>query len=159
VYHQQPHHQANIATIADLVMHRLLEDQGQPPAVEPASVPASPPMATSTDEMANSLQRRETDLQSREAAMRTQMQDMMSSMMRNNGNTTGSGNPRQRQSQRHRSNGNRSLVIATAAATATIARSTQNWQSSNQNTAGPMVRALDSRPAAKSSGHLLHSPI
>jgi hypothetical protein len=43
VYHQQPPHQANIATIADLVMHRLLEDQGQPPAVEPTRPLAAPP--------------------------------------------------------------------------------------------------------------------
>jgi hypothetical protein len=85
IYHQQPAHQANIASIADLVVQRLLDEQGLelPPTLE------QPPPIDPHTEVANSLQRRETDLQSREAAMLQQMQDMMSSMMRNNGNSNG----------------------------------------------------------------------
>ena len=83
--HQQPPHQANIANIADLVVQRLLDDQG---AELPPPVEQPPPLDA---EVANSLQRRETDLQSREAAMLTQMQDGMASMMRNNGNNNGEG--------------------------------------------------------------------
>jgi hypothetical protein len=111
VYHQQPpHHNANIATIADLVLQRLLDEQGQgspsPPVEQAPRV--EPPPVDSFAETANSLQRRETDLQSREAAMRTQMQEMMSSMMRNNNanNNNNNGN-RNNGNRNNRNNGNR----------------------------------------------------
>jgi hypothetical protein len=100
VYHHQPPHHANLATIADLVLQRILEEQGPPPRVEQAPRVEPPPVDNHT-EVANSLQRRETDLQSQEAAMRTQMQDMMSSMMRNNNNNNGNGN-----GNRNNGNGN-----------------------------------------------------
>jgi hypothetical protein len=73
IYHQQPAaHQANLATMADLVAQRLLE--------------AEPAPQNELVEVANSLQRRETDLQTRETAMTTQMQEMMMNMMNNNNN-------------------------------------------------------------------------
>jgi hypothetical protein len=111
VHHQQPAHQANMATIADFVLQRLLDEQGAelPPRAEPPS-PSEPPSAAPVNEVANSLQRRETDLQSREAAMRTQMQDMMASVLRthngsSNNNNNSSDRSRNRNSNRN-SNGN-----------------------------------------------------
>jgi hypothetical protein len=88
VYHQQPPHQANLATITDLVLQRLLDEQ-QP--VEPPSR-SEPPPADPTTEAANSLQRREIDLQSREASMMTQMQEMMTMMRNNTHNSRGGQN-------------------------------------------------------------------
>jgi hypothetical protein len=88
VCHQPPAHKANMATIADLVLQqRLLDEQGAelPPRVEPPPRSEPPPAAPVTN-VANSLERRETDLQSRKPTMRTQMQDVMASMLRNNGN-------------------------------------------------------------------------
>jgi hypothetical protein len=103
IYHQQPPHQANVATMADLVAQRLLDDRcllpyapegsmspSEPPVL-PATAQAPPPTATYPD-MANILQRRETDLQTREASMMTQMQDMMASMLRAGNNNNGNGN-------------------------------------------------------------------
>jgi hypothetical protein len=89
VFHQQPPHQANVASIADQVVQRLLDDPRtiEPPPtqhIEPPPITAPVTPDTSSD-VVNILQRRETDLQSREASMMTQMQEMMS-MMRNNGN-------------------------------------------------------------------------
>jgi hypothetical protein len=107
VCHQQPAHQANMATIADLALQRLLDEQGAklPPRAEPPS-PSEPPSAAPVNEVANSLQRRETDLQSREAVMRTQMQDMMPSMLRtNNGCSNNNNNNNDR--RRNRSNNDR----------------------------------------------------
>jgi hypothetical protein len=87
IYHQQPAHQANVSTMADLVAQRLLDDyHAINPVPDPTHVPPLPPPLDHPTEMANSLQRRETDLQSRETAMMTQMQDMMMNMMRNNHN-------------------------------------------------------------------------
>jgi hypothetical protein len=94
VCHRPPAHQANMATIADLVLQRLLDEQGAelPPHIEPPP-PSKPPPAAPVTDVANSLQRRESDLlQSREATMRTQMQDMMASMLRNNGNNNNNNN-------------------------------------------------------------------
>jgi hypothetical protein len=111
VCHQQPAHQANMATVADLVLQRLLDEQGAelPPRAEPPS-PSEPPSAAPVNEVANSLQRRETDLQSCEAAMRTQMQDMMASMLRtNNGSSDNNNNNNDRRRNRNNdrnSNGN-----------------------------------------------------
>ena len=84
IYHQQPPHQANQVTeIVDLVAQRLLDALVVPaPAIPPPTLPSS------DSELANSLQRRETDLQTRESAMLTQMQDMMSSMLRANNQHT-----------------------------------------------------------------------
>jgi hypothetical protein len=107
VYHQQPAHSANLATIADLVLQRLLDEQGHPPPVDPVA-PVEPPPVDPFADVANSLQRRETDLQSRETAMRTQMQDMMASMMRNNNggnNNNGNSNNRNRNNNNNRNNG------------------------------------------------------
>jgi hypothetical protein len=108
VCHQQPPHHANLATIADLVLQRILEEQGPPPVEQPPHI--EPPPVDSYNEVANSLQRREIDLQSREAAMRTQMQDMMSSMMNNNNNNNNNGNGnsnRNNGNRNNRNNGNR----------------------------------------------------
>jgi hypothetical protein len=111
VCHQQPAHQANMATIADLVLQRLLDEQGaELPARAETPSPSEPPSAAPVNEVANSLQRRETDLQSREAAMRTQMQDMMASMLRthngsSNNNNNSNDRSRNRNSNRN-SNGN-----------------------------------------------------
>jgi hypothetical protein len=111
VCHQPPAHQANMATIADLVIKRLLDEQGAelPTRAEQPS-PSEPPSAAPVNEVANNLQRRGTDLQSREAAMRTQMQDMMASMLRtNNGNSNNNSNDNDRRRNRkndHDSNGN-----------------------------------------------------
>jgi hypothetical protein len=93
IYHQQPPHQANVATMADLVAQRLLDDQSilhnaYQAARPPADIPPPAPAADHLTDVANSLQRRETDLQSREASMMAQMQDMMMTMMRNGNNTT-----------------------------------------------------------------------
>jgi hypothetical protein len=88
IYHQQqPAHQANVSTMADLVAQRLLDDyHAANPIPEPIPAPPPPlPLDQPTD-VANSLQRRETDLQSRETAMMAQMQEMMMNLMRNNGN-------------------------------------------------------------------------
>jgi hypothetical protein len=82
VYHQQPPHQANVATLADLVLQRLLDEQQ--PVEQPSRVEPSP--SDPHTDAANSLQRRETDLQSREASMRTQMQEMMAMMRQGNSN-------------------------------------------------------------------------
>jgi hypothetical protein len=90
IYHQQPAHQANIATMAELVAQRLLDDQNLLQQAYPAAPPSPPP--DSPSDVANSLQRRETDLQSRESAMMTQMQDMMMNMMRNGGPNNNSNN-------------------------------------------------------------------
>jgi hypothetical protein len=103
VCHQPPAHQANMATIADLVLQCLLDEQGAelPPRAEPPS-PSEPPSAAPVNEVANSLQRREPDLQSREATMRTQMQDMMASMLRNNnGNSNNNNNNNDRRRNRN----------------------------------------------------------
>jgi hypothetical protein len=108
IYHQQPPHHANLATIADLVLQRLVEEQGMPPLTSPAPSVDAPPLDHA--EVANSLQRRETDLQSREDAMRTQMQDMMSSMMRNNnynGNSNRNNGNRNNNNRNNGNNGNR----------------------------------------------------
>jgi hypothetical protein len=112
IYHQQPPHQANVAsTMADLVAQRLLDNQSilqnAYQAHPPAELPPPPPAPTDhLTDVANSLQRRETDLQSREASMMAQMQDMMMTMMRNgnnsNNNTTNNG------SQHNNNRGDRS---------------------------------------------------
>jgi hypothetical protein len=102
VYHQQPA-QANIASIADLVVQRLLDEQGS--ELPQASLEQPPPPLDPFTDVANSLQRRETDLNSREANMLNQMQEMMSSMMRNNGNNNGNNNNRNRNGNRN-NNGN-----------------------------------------------------
>jgi hypothetical protein len=94
ICHQQPAHQANIATMADLVAQHFLKDQTilqnactmtHPTGTEPA-----PP--ESLTDVANSLQCQETDLQFREASMMPQMQDMMMTMMRNNNNNNNNNN-------------------------------------------------------------------
>jgi hypothetical protein len=92
VFHQQPSHQANIATMADLVAQCLLDDQRleQAPPAEPAA------------ELANSLQRRETDLQMRESSMMTQMQEMMAMMRTGNNNNNNYCGNRSNQSQQGR---------------------------------------------------------
>jgi hypothetical protein len=85
IYNQQPVHQANVTTMADLIAQRLFDEYNQThPAVVPP-IPTPPPFDHHTD-VANSLQRRKTDLQSREAAMMSQMRDMMLTLMRTNGN-------------------------------------------------------------------------
>jgi hypothetical protein len=106
ICHQPPAHQANMATIADIVLQRLLDKQGAepPPRLKPPPSSKPPPAAPVTDAV-NSLQRRETDLQSPEATMRTQMQDMMASMLRNNGNNNNNNNNRGRNRNNDR-NGN-----------------------------------------------------
>jgi hypothetical protein len=71
IYHQQPPHQANVATMADLVAQRLLDDQSilqnaynnTPPLVDHPPMP--PPPADLLTNVANSLQRQEADLQTR----------------------------------------------------------------------------------------------
>jgi hypothetical protein len=91
IYNQQPVHQANVTTMADLVAQRLFDDYNLP---QPSAIP-SPPTLPAPDhhvEVANSLQRRETDVQSREAATMAQMQDMMLTLMRSNGNQTTTAN-------------------------------------------------------------------
>ena len=95
IYHQQAPHQANVATMAELVAQRLLEDQNilqtaYHNTAPPIDHPALPSPSTPPNEVANSLQRRETDLQTRESAMLTQMQEMMMNMMRNNNNNNNS---------------------------------------------------------------------
>jgi hypothetical protein len=109
IYHQQPPHQANVATMAALVAQRLLDDQSilqnaynQPPADSALPSPPPPPSDPLGD-VANSLQRRETELQSRESAMMVQMQDMMRTMMRND-NRNNNNNGRDR-NQQHRGRG------------------------------------------------------
>ena len=75
VYHHQPPRNANLATIADLVLQRLYNKQAETPSpVEPVPSVEPTPIDTFTD-VANGLQRRETDLQSREAAMRNACPD------------------------------------------------------------------------------------
>jgi hypothetical protein len=106
LYHHQPPHHANLATLSDLVLQRILEEQGPPPPVEQAPRVEPPPVDNHT-EVANSLQLRETDLQSREAAMRNQIQDMMSSMTRNNNNNNGNGNGNRNNGNRNNGNSNR----------------------------------------------------
>jgi hypothetical protein len=96
IYHQQPPHQANnVATMAELVAQRLLDDQNilnnaYHNAAPPSGLPTlpSPPV----DDVANSLQRRETDLQTRESQMMTQMQEMMLKLMQSNNNNNTSNN-------------------------------------------------------------------
>jgi uncharacterized phage-associated protein len=56
VCHQQPPHHANLATIADPVLQRILEEQGPPSPVEQAPSIEPPPIDDHT-EVANSLQR------------------------------------------------------------------------------------------------------
>ena len=104
VYQQQPAHNANLATIADLVLQRLYEEQAEAPPVEPA--PIADTSTAAHTEVANSLQRRETDLQTREAAMRAQMQDMMTSMMRNQNNNNNNNNNRNNDYRSRRNNDN-----------------------------------------------------
>lgn len=103
LYHQQgPFPQANVATIADMVALRLLENQSHidrayemynqqapAPLVPP---PAAPPVTDPITDMANSLQRRESDLQAGTAAMMAQMQQMMQQMITNNAGNGGRGN-------------------------------------------------------------------
>jgi hypothetical protein len=98
MYHQAPTHQANIATMAELVTQRLLEDQ-RLSMPDPIPKPRMPPTqllieqttAPQYTDAANSLQRRETDLQSREVNMMNQMQKMMA-MMCSGGNNNNSNN-------------------------------------------------------------------
>jgi hypothetical protein len=104
IYHQQPAHQANIATIADLVAQRLLDEQAAYAAMTPP-VPDPTPPDHLTD-VANSLQRRETDLQSRETAMMSQMKDMMMTMMRGNNNNNNNRN-NNRDNNNNNNNNNR----------------------------------------------------
>jgi hypothetical protein len=112
VYHQQPPHQANVATMAELVARRLLEDQSILQNAYQSSPPQDPPPPAPTDpssNVANSLQRRETELQSRETSMMSQMQEMMMTMMRNNGqdqrNTSNNHNRDRNQQNRGRGRG------------------------------------------------------
>jgi hypothetical protein len=85
IYNQQPVHQANVTTMADLVAQRLFDEYNQPPPSVVPPIP-TPPTPDHHIEVTNSLQRRETDLQSREAAsMMSQMQDMMLTLMHTNG--------------------------------------------------------------------------
>jgi hypothetical protein len=102
IYHQQPAHQANIATMVDLVAQRLLAEQNTYPMAHQTTTESAP--SDDLTEMANSLQRRETDLQSREASMMAQMQDMMLTMMNSNNNNNNNNNNSNRH---HRDNHNR----------------------------------------------------
>jgi hypothetical protein len=69
--------------MADLIAQRLF-DEYTPSAVTPLPTPPTPDHHI---EVTNSLQRLETDLQSREATVMAQeMQDMMLTLMRSNGN-------------------------------------------------------------------------
>jgi hypothetical protein len=99
MYHQAPTHQANIATMTELVTQRLLEDQrlSMPdPIPEPPMAPTQLPIEQTPvpqyTDAANSLQRRETDLQSREVNMMNQMQEMMAMMRSGGGNSNNSNN-------------------------------------------------------------------
>jgi hypothetical protein len=98
-----PPHQANVATMADLVAQRLLDDrcllpyahEGSMAPPEPPVLPATaqePPPTAPYPDVDNILQRCETDLQTREASMMTQMQDMMASMLRAGNNNNGNHN-------------------------------------------------------------------
>jgi hypothetical protein len=112
IYHQQPPHQANVATMAQLVAQRLLDDQSiLQTAYDTAHPSTDSPPAPPADEqtnVANSLQRRETDLQSREASMMTQMQEMMMTMMRNgNRNNGNNGNNDQNNNNNNYNRGGR----------------------------------------------------
>lgn len=108
IYHQQPPHQANVATMAELVAQRLLDDQSILQNAYQNQTPSDPPPPPApTDDVANSLQRRETDLQTRESTMMTQMQEMMMTMMRNGGNNNNNSRDNYNNNNRDRHQNNR----------------------------------------------------
>jgi hypothetical protein len=104
IYHQQPPHQANIASMAELVAQRLLNDQNilqNALQNHPASETPPPAPTYTLSDVTNSLQHQKTDLQTRESSMMTQMQQMMIIMMQNNGNNNNNNKeqPHQQQQQ------------------------------------------------------------
>jgi hypothetical protein len=97
MYHQQSPHQANVATMAELVAQHILDDPRLMPSPQhaPPTLPTPPQLETAAvplTNMANSLQRRETDLQTCETSMMNQMQEMMMLMRTGNNHNNNGGN-------------------------------------------------------------------
>ena len=83
--HENHHHDANAAIVADLVTQRLLETL---PPLPPDEIPAPPEFANAALQ-----QQRETTLATREAALLASMQQMMALMRTGPTNTRNNNRP------------------------------------------------------------------